>query len=232
MKKTKKLAAVLIACVMVSFASGQNVYAVDNQTLTGIIKAYNKDMERYAEALLSKNWKDAEKSARSLLKKSEELDNIGKKEKNKDWLNESNQLVTHSKELVYLAGEKDAIESFFTAAALQMHFRLFQAASPSLLIDHISKGIEGLSESIEKKDTGDAIESAEHINIGAGIIAMSGLTVKRKFANTRWIKDAYKMSVAGDEIQEFIRNGDWDSVKNLLKQIKKTHRKIKNSLKG
>ncbi|NOZ67650.1 MAG: hypothetical protein GXP46_00035 [Deferribacteres bacterium] len=232
MKKAKKLAALLIACVIVAFGFGPAAYAVDNEALTKMIKAYNEEMERYADALLSKNWKDVEKSARNLLKKSQELDNIGKKERNKDWLNESNQLVTHSKELIYFAGEKDAIESFFTAAGLHMHFRLFQAANPSLLIDHISEGIEGLSKSIEEKDSKDAIESAEHINIGAGIIALSGLTVKRKFANTRWVKDAYKMSMAGDEIQEFIREGNWAGVKKLLEQIMKTHRKIKSSLKG
>ncbi len=232
MKKAKKPAVVLVICLIASFAFAQSLYAINNKALTEMIKAYNEDMERYAGALLSKNWKDAGKSARSLLEKSEELDAIGKRERNKDWLNESSQLVTHSKELVHLAGEKDAVESFFAAAGLQMHFRLFQAASPSLLIDHIGRGIEGLSESIEKKDRKDAIESAEHINIGAGTIALSGLTVKRKFANTRWVKDAYKMSVAGDEIQELIRKGDWDSVKNLLEQIKKTHRKIKSSLKG
>jgi hypothetical protein len=222
--------AVLVACAIVTlgFASTP-VYAVDNAALSEMVEGYNETLEKYADALLSQNWNAVKKAAKSLLEKSEEVHSMGKG--NKEWLNESGLLVSHSKELIGLAGEKDGEESFFMAAGLYLHFQLLKATNPRWVIAHIENEIEEISEAIEKKDKGEAIEAAEHIHLGATCAAISGSIMKQKFANTRWIKDAHKMGMAGEEIHEAANEGNWDEAEKHLAGVKKIHKKIKGSLK-
>lgn len=232
MKKSGKYVVALIACVVLTFGfvSG-SAFAVDNEMLSKITEEYNETLEKYVSALLSKEWNKVKKTAQNLLKQSEELDSMGKSEGKKEWLNETSLLISHSKELIELAGDKDGKESFFMTAGLYLHFQLFKATNPRWVIAHIGEEIEEISEAIEKKDKKEAIEAAEHVHMGATCVAISGSIMKHKFANTRWLKDAHEMSMAGEEIHEAANDGNWDEAKEHLEEIKKIHKKIKSSLK-
>lgn len=205
--------------------------AAENASVGKMIEEYHEVLEEYAGSLTSQKWGEVKKNAQSLLKESEEIDNLGKKEKNKVWMKESALLVTHSKELIKLAEEKEGVESFFVAAGLYMHLQLFKATNPALLLDSIDENIKQLTEAIEEKDVKEAIEAAEKINMGASAMALSGMTAKKKFANTRWIDDANEMSMEADEIQEPMHDGQWSKTEEPLKKIAKIQRKIQNSLK-
>ena len=231
MEKVKMLTAVLVTCVVVSFGFAQSAFAADQSTLTDMFDGYEETMENYAKALLSKDWAKTKKSAQELVKRSEEFDNLAKSENNKHWLFETGGMIRHSEELAELADKKDALDSVFVLAASVVHLQHVKGASPHWAISRIGDSIEELSGALNKKDVARSAELGKIIHMAGGQMALAGKVMSGTFANTRWVKDAQRMHIAGDDIQVAVHDGDWDSAGKLLEEVKKIHRKIKNSFK-
>ena len=70
--------------MFVGFVYG--VTAAENTSVNEMIKEYHEALEEYAGSLTSKKWGEVKENAQALLKESEEIDNLGKKDKNKEWM--------------------------------------------------------------------------------------------------------------------------------------------------
>jgi len=218
------------AIIILSFTASM-ASAADYATLTGMFSGYKKSISDFADALYANDWAKGKTVAQDLVAQSEAFKNMADKEYKDDWDWEAQGMVNHSKELVELCDEKASNDAYFVSAALFLHLNHIVASTPLWLKDHVGEMVKQASEGVAQKNKEMAIGAGEEIHLAAHELSISGQIMERMFANTRWIKDARKMHLLGDEFQGAVNEGNWESAKKQLDEIDIIYKKVASSYK-
>ncbi|MEW5948645.1 MAG: hypothetical protein AB1711_04455 [Thermodesulfobacteriota bacterium] len=232
MKRTRRLAGVVVTCTILVFGLSSGVlYAADYATLTKMFHGYKGAISNFADALYANNWEKGKTIAEDLVKRSKVFNNMANKEYETEWGWETQGMINHSEELVELCDEKASNDAYFVSAALFLHLNHVTASTPYWLRDHLGEMVKQATNGVAKKDKGMALDAGEEIHLAAHELSLSGQIMEHMFANTRWIKDARRMHILGDEFQASVDKGDWNTAKKQLDQIEEVYKKVVMSFK-
>ncbi|MEW6520126.1 MAG: hypothetical protein AB1461_12000 [Thermodesulfobacteriota bacterium] len=218
------------AIIILSFAAS-TAAAADYATLTGMFSGYKKSISDFADALYANDWAKGKTVAQDLVAQSKVFKDVSDKEYQEEWGWEAQGMVNHSEELVELCDAKASNDAYFVSAALFLHLNHIVAATPVWLKEHVGEMVKQATEGVAQKNTEMAIEAGEEIHLAAHEFSVSGQIMEHMFANTRWIKDARKMHLLGDEFQSAVNEGNWDNAQKLLAEIDTIYKKVASSFK-
>jgi hypothetical protein len=218
------------AIIILSFAVS-TASAADYATLTGMFSGYKQSISDFADALYANDWAKGKTIAQDLVAQSKAFKNLSDTEYKEDWDWETQGMINHSEELVELCDEKASNDAYFVSAALFLHLNHVVASTPLWLRDHLGEMVKQASEGVAQKNKEMAIEAGEEIHLAAHELSVSGQIMERMFANTRWIKDARKMHLLGDEFQSAVNEGNWESAQKLQGEIDVIFKKVASSYK-
>jgi|GEM_PF-4460979 len=218
------------AIIILSFAAS-TAGAADYATLTGMFAGYKQSISDFADALYANDWAKGKTIAQDLVAQSKAFKNLSDTEYKEDWDWETQGMINHSEELVELCDEKASNDAYFVSAALFLHLNHVVASTPLWLRDHLGEMVKQASEGVAQKNKEMAIEAGEEIHLAAHELSVSGQIMERMFANTRWIKDARKMHLLGDEFQGAVNEGNWESAQKLQGEIDVIFKKVASSYK-
>lgn len=224
----RTVAYAMIILVLAASTAG----AADYATLTGMFAGYKKSISDFADALNANDWTKGKSIAQDLAAQSKAFKALSDKEYKEEWGWESQGMVNHSEELVQLCDEKASNDAYFVSAALFLHLNHVVASTPLWLRDHVGEMVKQATEGVAKKDKDMAIAAGEEIHLAAHEFSISGQIMEHMFANTRWIKDARKMHLLGDEFQGAVNTGDWESAQKQLAEIDAIYKKVASSFKS
>lgn len=231
MKRIKKFKVIIIVCAFVipGFIP-HNLWAADYAALDLMFHKYKSTISDFADALYGHNWEKAGSLAEELVRNSESFKKMADTEY-EQWIWNSQGMITHSNELVNICKEKNNNDAYFVSIALFVHLNHIIASTPLWLRDHVGKMIGNAWQGVQTKDMDKALFAGEAIHLSAHDLSLSGQIAGPAFANTRWIKDARRMHILGDEFQEAVQKNDWKNAKELLQEIEKIYKKIAMSFK-
>jgi hypothetical protein len=228
MKITRAMACAMMIVGLAATTAG----AADYATLTGMFSGYKKAISDFADALYANDWAKGKTIAQDLVAKSQAFKALSDKEYKEEWGWESQGMVNHSEELVQICDEKAGNDAYFVSAALFLHLNHVVASTPLWLRDHVGEMVKQASEGVAQKDKDKAIGAGEEIHLAAHEFSVSGQIMEHMFANTRWIKDARKMHLLGDEFQSAVNAGDWETAQKQLAEIDAIYKKVASSFKS
>lgn len=218
------------AIIILSFAAS-TAGAADYATLTGMFAGYKQSISDFADALYANDWAKGKTIAQDLVAQSKAFKNLSDTEYKEDWDWETQGMINHSEELVELCDEKASNDAYFVSAALFLHLNHVVASTPLWLRDHLGEMVKQASEGVAQKNKEMAIGAGEEIHLAAHELSVSGQIMERMFANTRWIKDARKMHLLGDEFQGAVNEGNWEAAQKLHGEIDVIFKKVASSYK-
>jgi hypothetical protein len=222
---------VAYAIIILGFAVS-TAGAADYATLTGMFSGYKKSISDFADALNANDWAKGKTIAQDLAAQSKAFKALSDKEYKEDWEWETQGMVNHSEELVELCDEKASNDAYFVSAALFLHLNHVVASTPLWLRDHVGEMVKQATEGVARKDKDKAIAAGEEIHLAAHELSISGQIMENMFANTRWIKDARKMHLLGDEFQSAVNEGNWENAQKQLTEIETIYKKVASSYKS
>ncbi|RJX25098.1 MAG: hypothetical protein C4531_17910 [Desulfurivibrio sp.] len=218
------------AMIILSLAAS-TAAAADYATLTGMFAGYKQSISDFADALCANDWVKGKTVAEDLVVQSKAFKKMADAEYKDDWDWEAQGMVNHSTELVELCDAKASNDAYFVSAALFLHLNHIVASTPLWLKEHVGEMVKQATEGVAQKNKEMAIGAGEEIHLAAHELSVSGQIMERMFANTRWIKDARKMHLLGDEFQGAVNEGNWETAQKQIGEIDTIYKKVASSYK-
>lgn len=227
----KSIGRMLTGAIVIGTLTASSAVAADYATLTGMFQNYKSSISDFADALYANDWAKGKTIAQDLVSQSQAFKKMSDAEYKDAWSWETQGMINHSEELVELCDEKAGNDAYFVSAALFLHLNHVVASTPIWLKDHVGEMVKQASDGVAQKDSEKSLEAGEEIHLAAHELSVSGQIMEHKFANTRWIKDARRMHLLGDEFQSAVSEGKWDVAQNHLADIEGIYKKVVSSFK-